>query len=143
VLLGATPFVLGQTSEQPGPAPSANILGVTLVAWSQMQKPNPVPQPLPPPDRPDQQPETPDAQTPTQPPPPATSQDTEWHSSQKFTGTIVKDSGKFVLKVAKDLAYQLDDQEKASEFEGKEVRIMGHLDKGSNMLHVTHIELLS
>lgn len=47
------------------------------------------------------------------------------------------------MKVSDKASYQIDDQEKAKLFEGKQVRIGGSLDAKSNMLHVSSIELLS
>ena len=116
----------------------SDILGPQLIAWSQLQKPEPVPQPLPPPDRPVQQPDQQTEQQPAnpqaQPQPPA---------AQTFTGTIVKDGSSYILKVSSKNVYQLDDQEKAQRYEGKEVKIEGTLDANGNSLHITSIELLS
>ena len=109
------------------------ILGPQLVVWSQLQKPHPVPQPLPPPERADKS----DA---GQVDP---SQAQQQPSTQSFTGTIVKDGGKFLLKVSETSAYQIDDQQKARLYEGKQVKIAGSLDPKNNMLHITSIELLS
>jgi hypothetical protein len=109
------------------------ILGPQLVVWSQLQKPHPVPQPLPPPERADQ---TDSAQT-------DASQAQEQPSTQSFTGTIVKDGGKYLLKVSETSAYQIDDQQKARLYEGKQVRIAGSLDPKNNILHITSIELIS
>jgi hypothetical protein len=125
----------------PGPALHSEILGPQLIAWSHLQKPAPVPQPLPPPDRPIQQPDQRPDQQPAQgaspqapPQPPA---------AQTFTGTIVKDGSSYILKVLSNNVYQLDDQEKAKRYEGKQVRIEGTLDAKGNSLHITSIELLS
>ncbi|MGA7928909.1 MAG: hypothetical protein WCA20_23295 [Candidatus Sulfotelmatobacter sp.] len=111
-LLGAVPPMLAQNLQgQPSPALPSDILGPQLIAWSQLQKPQPVPQPLPPPDRPISQP----AQQ-TQPTnPPAQEQQPV---AQTFKGTIVvKDGSRYVLKVSSNNAYQLDDQEKAKQYE--------------------------
>jgi len=122
---------------QPSPALPSDILGPQLIAWSQLQKPQPVPQPLPPPDRPIQQPDRQAAQGAN---PPAQQQQP---AAQTFTGTIVKDGSKYVLKVSSNSGYQLDDQERARQYEGKQVRIAGTLDANGNSLHITSIELLS
>ena len=55
-----------------------------------------------------------------------------------FTGTVVKAGGKYVLK-NDTMTYQLDDQVKAKQFEGKTVSVMGDLDKSTSMIHVTDI----
>jgi hypothetical protein len=136
-LLGIVPPMLAQDLQgQLSPALPSDILGPQLIAWSQLQKPQPVPQPLPPPDRPVSQP---DQQT--QPTNPQAQQ--QQPVAQAFTGTIVKDSGRYVLKVSSNSLYQLDDQEKAKQYEGKQVRIGGTLDASGSSLHVVSIELVS
>jgi hypothetical protein len=140
--LGTVPLLCAQNfRSQPNPTPPSDILGPQLIAWSQMQKPEPVPQPLPPPDKPIQQP--PQA-TDQQPVPPSKSQaQPQPPAAQTFTGTVVKDAGRYLLKVTKTTVYQLDDQAKAKQYEGKQVKIEGTLDANGNSLHVTSIELLS
>jgi uncharacterized protein DUF5818 len=123
---------------QPSPALPSDILGPQLIVWSQAQKPQPVPQPLPVAERavPDQQPEqsnpavNPHAQQ-------------QQPTAQKFTGIIVKNSGLYLLKVSSNNAFQLDDQDKAKQYEGKQVVIGGTLDANGRSLHVISIELLS
>jgi len=101
----------------------------------------PVPQPLPPPDRPvptpDQQPESgkAQAQAPTEP--------QQTPAAQTFTGTILKDGERYVLKVSGGNTYQLDDQDEAGKYEGKQVKIVGDLDAKGSMLHVVSIQLVS
>lgn len=58
-----------------------------------------------------------------------------------MSGTIVKENGKLVLKdSATGTSYKLDDQSKAKQFEGKEVKVTGKLDAASNQIHVENIE---
>lgn len=123
-----------QKGQQTGPDLSASVLGPQLVVWSELQKPRPVPQPLPPP-----QPDPP-AQQQAQPAPGAQAQ--QQPATQIFTGTIVKDREKYVLKVSGGTSYQIDDQDKARMYEGKQVKVVGTLD-GKNILHAASIELLS
>lgn len=138
-LSAALPALLGQELKSqlsPVPPPS-EILGPQLVAWSQLQKPQPIPQPVQSPGRTSQQPEQVPVQSasPTpQPPSPA---------AQTFTGTIVKDGDKYILKASGTNVYELDDQERARQYEGKQVKIAGTLGATGNTLHVTSIELLS
>jgi Protein of unknown function (DUF5818) len=123
-LLVTVPLMFTQDPRsQPSAALPSDILGPELIVWS--QKPQPVPQPLPAAERsvPDQQPE----QT----------------TAQEFTGTIVKNSGMYLLKVSSKNAYQLDDQEKAKKYNGKQVIIGGTLDANGRSLHVINIALLS
>jgi hypothetical protein len=117
------------------PALPSDILGPQLIVWSHLQKPQPLPQPLPPPDRPIQQQDQQSANSPApqeQQPVAAT-----------FMGTIIKDGSKYVLKVSSNKAYQLDDQDRAKQYEGKQVKIAGTLNADGQSLHITSIELLS
>lgn len=63
-------------------------------------------------------------------------------SANSFTGTVVKAGSKYVLKTGSN-TYQLDDQSKASQFEGKEVKVNGSLDKTTSVIHVTDIAPIS
>ena len=74
---------------------------------------------------------SPSAQSPSTPPSDA--------DSTSFTGTVVKAGDKYVLKTAAGKTYQLDDQDKAKQFKGKQVKVSGSLDKATSMLHVTDI----
>jgi uncharacterized protein DUF5818 len=56
-----------------------------------------------------------------------------------FNGKIEKAGEKLVLKAAKS-SYELDDQEKAQSFEGKDVKVTGTLDAATHTIHVTNIE---
>jgi len=109
-----------------------------LIAWSRLQEPQPTPQPLPPRDnripKPDQQggqqaePQTPQGQTPT---------------TQSFTGRIIKDGDKYVLKVESNVTYDLQEQDAVQRYENQSVRVIGNIDKATNTIHVVKIDLLS
>jgi hypothetical protein len=58
-----------------------------------------------------------------------------------FTGTVVKAGGKYVLKTT-DMNYQLDDQEKAKQFVGQQVKVNGTLDSNTSMIHISDISPL-
>lgn len=134
-LLTTLPLMFAQDPQiQRSPALPSDLLGPQLIAWSQLQKPQPVPQPLPPPDRPIQQPDL-------QPPNSAAKQ--ERPDASAFEGTITKDGARYVLKVSSHTAYQLDDQGRAKQYEGKQVKIAGTLDAEGKSLHITGIELVS
>jgi len=61
--------------------------------------------------------------------------------AQTFVGTITKSGSQFVFSDdANNLSYQLDDQETASKFEGKKVRVTGTLDAASKIIRVQSIE---
>jgi hypothetical protein len=46
----------------------------------------------------------------------------------------------FVLKTSDNMTYQLDDQARAKEYEGKQVQVTGSLDSGSNTIKVQDIK---
>jgi hypothetical protein len=60
--------------------------------------------------------------------------------AQTFTGQIMNHDGKYVLHGEDDETYQLDDQEKAKGFDGKNVKVTGTLDEESMTIHVKGIE---
>ncbi len=59
--------------------------------------------------------------------------------TQSFSGTIVKARNHYVLKTDK-MTYQLDDETKAKQFEGKQVNVSGTLDKSTSVIRVTDIQ---
>jgi hypothetical protein len=124
VLAGST-FAQGVQSE-PAPALPPSVLGPDLIAWSQMQTPRPVPQPLPP------------DQNPPAPQPPTT---------ETFAGTIIKIDANYVLKLTSGLTYRLadqsDDQNNGRQYEGKQVRLIGSLDANRNSIHILSIQPIS
>jgi lipopolysaccharide export system protein LptA len=70
--------------------------------------------------------------------------DMSTQDAKPINGTIVKEKGQLVLKdTAANVSYQLDDQKKAKQFEGKQVKVTGKLDMNSNTIHVENIELIS
>jgi hypothetical protein len=109
-----------------------------LIAWSQLQNPQPMPQPKPDPaPLPGQQREQlPDRQQPQ----PANADAQQQLPVQTMTGTIVKEDGRYVLKASDSKTYQIDDQEKAKQFEGKQVKIAGSLDMSTSTIRVQSIE---
>ena len=136
-LLTTGPLMFSQG--KPSPAIPPETLGPQLIAWSQMQKPQPVTEPLPPPDRPveqsERQPGQP-ANTPSQDGP-------RQVAAQTLTGTILKDGGRYILKVSNSSTYQLDDQERAKQYEGKQVKVAGTPDANGGSFHIISIELIS
>src|SRR5262249_44227099 len=61
-------------------------------------------------------------------------------SGQTFNGKISKVSGKYCLKDSSGTTYQLDDQDKAKQFSGKNVKVTGALDSATGMIRVSSIE---
>jgi len=88
---------------------------------------------------------TPSAQQPSsqQPSSPATSSDqgsaASAAQSSSFNGTVVNAGGKYVLKADNGTTYQLDDQDKAKQYENKQVKVSGNLDSSTSTLHITDI----
>ena len=116
-LLLTAPLMFAQTPQsQPRPGLPSDILGPQLIAWSQLQQPQPVAQPLPLSDQSDQ---------------------------QIITGTIIDDGISYVLRISTNSAYQLADQEKVKQYEGKQVKIDGTLDANGASVHIISIELAS
>ena len=70
---------------------------------------------------------------------PSSMQNTQGSS---FTGIVVKAAGKYVLNT-NDMSYQLDDQDKAKQFVGQQVKINGSLDRSTSMIHISDISPLS
>lgn len=61
-------------------------------------------------------------------------------SARSFEGKIAKSGDKLVLQESStQTAYQLDDQDKAKQFQGKNVTITATLDSSTNTLHVVDI----
>jgi hypothetical protein len=137
-LLAVSPLAFGQEAQLTPQFPEDALTSQQLIAWSRFQKPQPAPQPLPPRDTPLPQPDQ-EGQQPKQPADPQNQQT----PTQSFTGKIVKDGGKYVLKMSNSSTYQLDAQSDVNQYEGQAVKIIGSLDAVSNTIRVVKIELLS
>ena len=76
-----------------------------------------------------------------QPSAPAPGEAAPSNEMKAFSGKIVKDGDKLVLKdSASKTVFQLDDQAKAKQFVGKEVNVTGSLDASTNTIHVENIQ---
>jgi hypothetical protein len=61
--------------------------------------------------------------------------------AKTFTGTVMKNGENFVLSdPSNKTSYMLDDVRKASQFEGKKVKVTGTVDTANNVIHVETIE---
>jgi hypothetical protein len=61
-------------------------------------------------------------------------------SARSFEGKIAKSGDQLVLQEnSTQTAYKLDDQSKAKQFEGKDVKVMATVDSTTNTLHVVDI----
>jgi hypothetical protein len=121
-----TPLMFSQQPQnKPSPTPPSDVLGAPLIAWSQVQEPQPVAEQ-----------QGPSANSTAQKPPQQT-------PAQIVTGTIVRDAGRYVVKVSSSTGYELDDQDRAKQYEGKQVKIAGTLDANGGSLHIISLELVS
>ncbi len=74
-----------------------------------------------------------------QDPAPPSSQNQQ--DTQTFTGKIAQVNGHYVLQdTSSNTNYKLDDEAKAKQFDGKNVKVIGTLDTSSNTIHVSDIE---
>lgn len=86
------------------------------------------------------------AQQPGQQPAPDQQQPQDQQGSKTFTGKVQKlPSGQYALVTGQTAdgklsGHFLDDQEKSKKFEGKQVKVTGTFDTGSNTIHVTDIQ---
>jgi len=120
VALGAVmlaPIAWTQTNQPRARSPKGN----QLIDWTQNQQARPVPE--------------------TQMPATPTQDDVQKQpAAQAFTGMIMKSGDTYVLQTADNVTYQLDDQERAKQYEGKQVQVSGTLDKSANLIKVRDIK---
>jgi hypothetical protein len=70
-------------------------------------------------------------------------QGTEQQKTQTFVGQVVKaKNGQYALLTDKQTGkgFYLDDQDKAKQFEGQNVKVTGTLEVASNTIHVSDIQ---
>ena len=70
---------------------------------------------------------------------PAPDASADSQAQNSFSGTVVKEAKHYVLKTD-TMTYQLDDQAKAKAFNGKQVNVIGTLDKSTSMIRVSDIQ---
>jgi Protein of unknown function (DUF5818) len=132
-LLVLTPLLTAQEQIQSNrPSPDDSAAARQLVAWSWMQKPQPMPQPLPPPDN------LPPAQKLSR------SGNPQAHpqgATRSFVGEIVREGDRFVLRTSEGASYPLSLQDDPKPYEGKKVQINTTLDP-DNTIHILKIEPL-
>jgi Protein of unknown function (DUF5818) len=118
-------------------AAALTLLVVGLGGWSYAQQADQDPAPASRPEATTPQQQQNDAQTPP-------SSDTMTHEETAYSGRITKENGELVLKdpVTK-VSYKLNDQTKAKQYAGKNVKVSGKLDLNSNTIQVYSIEPVS
>jgi hypothetical protein len=60
--------------------------------------------------------------------------------SRTFVGQIILNNNSYLLRSG-DQEYKLDDQGKAKKFAGKDVKVLGNLDRETKTIHVDSIEV--
>jgi len=112
-----------------------------LIAWSQLQKPQPAPQPLPPSEAPIPQPEQPRDQQSRPPAEPHRQQE----PAQWISGKVVRDGGRFLLELAgnRNGSYQLESEADLTRYESQDVRIFGPINRRLMTIRALSIELAS
>jgi hypothetical protein len=110
-----------------------------LIAWSQLQNPQPTPQPLPPGEAPIPQPGQSQDQQAKLPADPHNSKE----PAQSYTGEIVRDGNRHLLKTENGITYQLDTDHDLQAFENQTVRVAGNLDLSAQSIQVLKFELFS
>jgi|SRR5579864_644112 len=94
---------------------------------------------------PEERPQEPAAgQQQNEPQMPASGTAPETRSATSFTGRIVKEDGKIVLKdpITKT-SYRIEDSSKAKPYMGKQVKVTGKVDMHTNTIQIENIEPLS
>jgi Protein of unknown function (DUF5818) len=133
--------LLIQTSMNKSLVTLAFVLSLSCLAFSQQEQTDPNPAP------------TQTSPTPTQPGPAQTSRaqtapsqgnqgsdyTAQRPSQTLYTGTVISLNGKYVLKTDR-MTYELDDQERAKQYEGREVKVTGTVDQMTSVLHISDIE---
>ena len=74
---------------------------------------------------------------------PQAQQQPDQKKTETFTGQVIKtSSGQYALLMDAQAGrgHYLDDQEKAKQFEGKNVKVTGYLEVAKNLIHVSEIQ---
>jgi hypothetical protein len=75
---------------------------------------------------------------------PQSQDDMQQQDSKAFTGTIMRQGNKLVLRdTSANINYKVDDEDKVKDYVGKQVKITGTLDASTNVIHVDSIEVVS
>ena len=85
---------------------------------------------------------TPAVRAQSQSQPPTAQQEPGQQKGRTFVGEVVKArNGQYALLTDKQkgTGFYLDDQDKAKQFEGKDVKVEGTLDVATNTIHVSNI----
>lgn len=159
--LATLAIVLGMVSwgsslnaqNSPSTTPGQSTQSPDATTPSQTPSQTPSTQQPPAPETPPASQQTPSSQTPSSQAPPSQSPDTaappssgsnagssaagsatNANGSQTFTGTVVKQGDKYMLKDDTGKTYDIDHQTDVAKFEGKRVRVQGTLDPNGKIM---------
>jgi cell division septation protein DedD len=141
IVLGSSANAQEPSSQDPAATPPSQ----QSPSSAQQDQQTPAETPQEPTARPQQDPNEPAANPrENEPQMPTAGPDAASQDAKAFTGRIMKEDGKIVLKdpVTKT-SYQIDDAAKVKQYMGKQVKVTGKLDVNSNTIHVDSIEPMS
>lgn len=135
LILGLMLFPVGVMAQQSSPqTPEDAYTSRELVAWSQLQNPQPTPQPLPPRDNQIPQPE-PQDQQPTFPADPNQEQ-----TIRSYTGIVFKDANQYLLVLTNRATYRLLASDDLRQYENRKVIVLGTAGPDAQLIQVQRID---
>ena len=137
LILGLVLFPMGAIAQQSSPqTPEDAYTSRELIAWSQLQNPQPVPQPLPPKDKQIPQPEQPQYEQPTSPAGP----NNQEQPIQSYTGIVFKDANQYLLVLANRTTYRLPASGDLRQYENRKVMVLGTVSSDAQLIRVQRID---
>lgn len=137
LILGLVLFPGGAMAQQSSSqTPEDAYTSRELIAWSQLQNPQPTPQPLPPKDKQVPQPEQPQDQQPT---PPADPNNQE-QPIRSYTGIVFKDANQYLLVLADRATYRLLASDDLRQYENRKVMVSGTVGLDAQLIQVLRID---
>lgn len=139
-LLGILCFAIVSTglAQQPNPqTPEDAFTTRDLIAWSQLQRPQPAPQPIPRENQvPQPEPRDQQAKSPADP-------HIQQEPAQSFTGKIVREGERYLLLLADNTNYQLEQDGSFMAYESRNVRVLGFLNTDNKTIRAVNVQVLS
>ncbi|HTT20508.1 MAG TPA: hypothetical protein VMG82_16280 [Candidatus Sulfotelmatobacter sp.] len=124
--------------QPPAQTPEDAYTSRELIAWSHLQVPTPVPQPVRPADTQIPQPQQPEDQRPKSPADP--------HSQQEplhcYRGIVVSSSNRYLLLASNSPPYQLQADQDISSFDRQHVEVLGAISADTRTIRVLRIDPL-
>jgi hypothetical protein len=137
MILGLAVFPVGAIAQQSSPqTPEDAYTSRELIAWSQLQNPQPAPQPLPPKDKQVPQPEQPQDQQPTSPADP----NNQEQPTQSYTGIILRNANQYLLVLDNRAMYRLPASDDLRQYENRKVMVLGTIGVDAQLIRVQRID---